>query len=353
MAKNQRVNALVKYWDQRPLAWDDMSQAGIQLYFRTSKSKNNIISRVVNKLSGAKQKFYNNTYKNITDLNDYDLAIISLSDSMNRNLPNYTKELQHKGVPYILLVQLATDLRMVTDLVLESLLKSYQGAKLVCFLNGDNAELTQRMLGVTLKNIQYVNNPFNYNQAFVPYTGAKDKYTLACVANLKTFHKGQDLLLTVLGQTKWKSRPVQLQLYGGGVNKILLERLVKTHGLEKQVFFMGYEADKTKIWSQNMVCILPSRMEGQSLAMLEAMSFGRMVISTSVGDAKRLVVDGKTGFIANSYTFNDIDAALERAWAHRENWEAIGVASRDHLNRLINQDPIDEFVGVIENVLKE
>lgn len=340
----------MKQWNKRPQAWDSLLEAGVHLYFRKSKPKNRLIKRIANKLLNYKDANSGSPFQTIPELTRYDLAVISLSDSMNRSLPSYTKVLQDKGVPYVLLVQLATDLRMVPDNILEALLRSYEGAKQVCFLNGDNAELTQRMLGVTLQSIKYVNNPFTYNQAYLPYSGTRDKYTLACVANLKTFHKGQDLLLAVLGQEKWKSRPIQLKLYGGGVNKKQLERLVTRYELEEKVLFMGYEVDKTKIWANNMGCILPSRMEGQSLAMLEAMSFGRMVISTAVGDAERLVVDGKTGFISNSLTFKDLDAALEHAWSNRENWESLGIVSRNHLNALVTENPIDKFVNVIENL---
>lgn len=341
---------MVKQWDQSPQAWNSLVESGVHLYFRSSKHKNRLIKRLGNKLLNSKDAYSASPFQTVPELKCYDLAVISLCDSMNRSLPSYTKVLQDKSVPYVLLVQLATDLRMVTDGTLEALLRSYEGAKLVCFLNGDNAELTQRMLGVTLQRVKYVNNPFIYNQAYLPYSGIRDKYTLACVANLKTFHKGQDLLLTVLGQEKWKSRPIQLQLYGGGVNRKQLERLVTRYGLEEKVLFMGYEVDKIKIWAHNMGCILPSRMEGQSLAMLEAMSFGRMVISTAVGDAERLVVDGKTGFIAYSFTSRALDAALERAWSNRENWESLGIVSRDHLNSLVTENPIDDFVTVIENL---
>jgi glycosyltransferase involved in cell wall biosynthesis len=344
------VDALVKQWDERPQAWDALLEAGVHLFFRKPKPKNSVLKRIGYKLWNTEDASTNNPFETGPELTRYDLAVISLCDSMNRSLPNYTKVLQENGVPYVLLVQLATDLRMVPDRVLEALLRSYEGAKQVCFLNGDNAALTQRMLGVTLPSIKYVNNPFKYNQAYLPYMGTRDTYTLACVANLKTFHKGQDLLLAVLGQEKWQSRPLQLQLYGGGVNKKQLERLVMRYGLEKKVMFMGYELDKTKIWENNLGCILPSRMEGQSLAMLEAMSFGRMVISTAVGDAERLVVDGITGFLADSFTFRAIDAALERAWANRENWESLGIVSRDHLNSLVTENPIDEFVTIIEKL---
>jgi glycosyltransferase involved in cell wall biosynthesis len=351
LAKTYTVSALVKQWDKRPQAWNALLEAGVHLYFRTSKPKNSLIKRIRNKLFNYKDVIKGNPFTKVPELTRYDLAVISVCDSMNRSLPSYTKVLQAKGVPYVLLVQLATDLRMVPDGMLEALLKSYEGAKQVCFLNGDNAELTQRMLGVTLQNVSYVNNPFIYNQGYLPYTGTKDQYTLACVANLKTFHKGQDLLLTVLGQEKWKSRPIQLRLYGEGVNRKQLERLVTRYGLEEKVMFMGYESEKTKIWANNMGCVLPSRMEGQSLAMLEAMSFGRMVISTAVGDAERLIEHGKTGFLIEYPTHEAIDKTLEEAWNFRNDWLGMGKLSREKLFDVITEEPVSFFAKQLSEVI--
>ena len=71
----------------------------------------------------------------------------------------------------------------------------------------------------------------------------------------------------------------------------------------KPCLHRGFETDKVKIWKKNVACIMPSRMEGQSLAMLEAMSFGRMIIATAVGDAPRLIKDGETGFLIDAPTF--------------------------------------------------
>ena len=48
--------------------------------------------------------------------------------------------------------------------------------------------------------------------------------------------------------------------------------------------------------------------------MLEAMSFGRMIIATAVGDAPRLVKDGETGFLIAAPTVALIDSVLEKAW---------------------------------------
>jgi glycosyltransferase involved in cell wall biosynthesis len=47
--------------------------------------------------------------------------------------------------------------------------------------------------------------------------------------------------------------------------------------------------------------ILPSRFEGVPLAILEAMSFGALVVSTNVGAVGEVITDGENGFLINPW----------------------------------------------------
>ncbi|WNH09625.1 glycosyltransferase [Thalassobellus suaedae] len=98
--------------------------------------------------------------------------------------------------------------------------------------------------------------------------------------------------------------------------------------------------------------VIPSRMEGQSLAMLEAMAYGRMVISTKVGDAERLVKHNETGFLIDAPTVALIDLALEKAWKERTNWVEMGKLSRKHLFEMIQKDPVIDFSNKLEELIK-
>jgi len=111
---------------------------------------------------------------------------------------------------------------------------------------------------------------------------------------------------------------------------------------------MGFERNKETIWKENMACIMPSRMEGQSLAMLEAMSFGRMIISTNVGDAERLIEHGETGFICDA-TVESVNKILDEAWNKRTDWLKIVKRSNDRLYTLITEDPVITFANILAN----
>jgi glycosyltransferase involved in cell wall biosynthesis len=67
------------------------------------------------------------------------------------------------------------------------------------------------------------------------------------------------------------------------------------------VRFLGQRApeDLGPLYSDSDVFCLPSRMEGLPLALIEAMAYGLPAIATPVGCIGDLVIDGKTGLLAN------------------------------------------------------
>jgi hypothetical protein len=77
-----------------------------------------------------------------------------------------------------------------------------------------------------------------------------------------------------------------------------------------------------------------------------------MVISTDVGDANRLVVDGVTGYLIDAPTFKLIDIVLEKAWSFRNNWIDMGIKSREHLFNIIDQDPVENFSKKLIDLIK-
>lgn len=131
---------------------------------------------------------------------------------------------------------------------------------------------------------------------------------------------------------------------------MLLERLVKKYEI-KNVVFKGYVSDVADIWKTNHLLVLPSRVEGQALALIEAMWCYRGAVVTDVGGAKELVIDGETGFIADLPTVGHIDKALEKAWSMRDQWENIGRNAGRKVRNIYQDHPVASFTQEIEKVL--
>jgi glycosyltransferase involved in cell wall biosynthesis len=283
------------------------------------------------------------------DYNDYDHVFISVGNHLDVKLIDLAEHLTSKKVDYSIIVQLATDLRLVNDTTIKRFTDVYLNAAKVFYLSEDNIYKTELTLAEELSNKEKINNPFYYNQSYTALS--TDKFNLACVAAFISFHKAQDVLISVLNQEKWKQRAIKLNLYGDGINANQIKKLIQKYHLENHVEIKGYVQNKEDIWKENMVCIMPSRMEGQSLAMLEAMSHGRMVIATDVGDSVNLIKENETGFLIEAATFKHIDEALEKAWNVKEKWVDYGLNSRQHLYHYIKQDPVVEFANKIKKLV--
>jgi glycosyltransferase involved in cell wall biosynthesis len=70
-------------------------------------------------------------------------------------------------------------------------------------------------------------------------------------------------------------------------------------GLERDVFFIGRCEKIAELLSISEVCVLSSKAEGFSNAILEYMAAARPVVVTDVGGAREAVIEGETGYIVS------------------------------------------------------
>ena len=86
-----------------------------------------------------------------------------------------------------------------------------------------------------------------------------------------------------------------LLLVGDGPEREALENQSKALGIANRVVFAGYRKDATLLLGVMDLFILPSRSEGLSIALLEAMSIGVPVLVTDVGENRVVLNDGEYG----------------------------------------------------------
>ena len=110
--------------------------------------------------------------------------------------------------------------------------------------------------------------------------------------------KGYDRLIAafaaMLQVSGSDSAPVLL-LVGDGPGKDDLGRQAKALGVESAVRFAGYRRDARCFYDVMDLFLLPSRSEGLSIALLEAMAAGVPVLVTDVGENRRVLEDGACG----------------------------------------------------------
>jgi glycosyltransferase involved in cell wall biosynthesis len=104
-----------------------------------------------------------------------------------------------------------------------------------------------------------------------------------CVGRLSAV-KGQDVLLDAWATVVRAVPRALLLLAGDGPDRAELE----ARALER-VRFLGRPADLPAVYAAADLVVIPSRSEGMSITMLEAMARGRSVVSTEVGGAREAI----------------------------------------------------------------
>jgi glycosyltransferase involved in cell wall biosynthesis len=90
----------------------------------------------------------------------------------------------------------------------------------------------------------------------------------------------------------------RLFLAGDGELREPLQVLARTLGVEGRVRFLGMREDVPDLLAAADIFVLSSRWEGSPLAVMEAMTAGKPVVATAVGDVPELVDHLVNGFLA-------------------------------------------------------
>lgn len=121
--------------------------------------------------------------------------------------------------------------------------------------------------------------------------------------------KNQAMLLHVHARFLEHYPNAHLSLAGDGPESDKLKALARQLGLTDQVSFLGYRSDIAELMRTFDWFCLTSLSEGLPLVAIEAMASARPVVSTAVGGLPEIVIDGRTGFLAQS---EDVDGMLAR-----------------------------------------
>lgn len=100
---------------------------------------------------------------------------------------------------------------------------------------------------------------------------------------------------------------IKLLLVGKGEVEDELKQITRIHGLEKNVFFLGYRNDIPNILNCSDIYVHPSIWDSLPRSLLEAMAVGLPVIATNVSGIPEVVHDEFNGFLVEPRT--DVDIA--------------------------------------------
>ncbi|MBN2071701.1 MAG: glycosyltransferase family 4 protein [Candidatus Krumholzibacteriota bacterium] len=125
--------------------------------------------------------------------------------------------------------------------------------------------------------------------------GIDDESIILLFTGRLSRQKNLDILLEAMEQV---ARPgLKLLIAGKGPERERLERIASKETLNGSVSFLGPVEDPEILYRAADIFVLPSREEGMSNSLLEAMSSGLKVIATDISGSCELIDDGISGLL--------------------------------------------------------
>jgi glycosyltransferase involved in cell wall biosynthesis len=128
----------------------------------------------------------------------------------------------------------------------------------------------------------------------------------------------------------------------GGAFRRELEDMAGALGVADRVAFAGYRPAAPAELAEVDALVLPSRIEGLPVVVLEAMAHGKPVIATPVGGTAELVVHGETGIIVHDV--DELAAALRRLSDEPGEGRRMGEAGRRRVEEKFSEDAMTRRV---------
>jgi glycosyltransferase involved in cell wall biosynthesis len=138
-------------------------------------------------------------------------------------------------------------------------------------------------------------------------------------------------------------------IVGDGPLKDMLLDKRKELGLEQQVHFAGLQTEVRPYLAAFDIFMMSSEFEGLPLALLEAMSSGRPVISTDAGGIKEVIIHERDGLLVGVEEPEKLVECAAQLLADPNKRKAFGLQGR---NRIIESFSMIKMVKELEDVYR-
>ena len=161
------------------------------------------------------------------------------------------------------------------------------------------------------------------------------------------YQKGIDLLLDAVLQVDLRKRGWTLVLVGDGNEKARLRAKSREMGLDDLIFWKDPTPQIMKEYRDAAFVVLPSRFEGTSNSMLEALAMGLPVV-TSLAGAGDVVKDDVNGIVLQELSVENLANALERMVSDSDLRKKLTLSCISQIDRGVSKKKISERESLFE-----
>ncbi len=344
LLEGKEVKILIKKWSNDHENINILRSKGAQIFYLGEKNPEQ--KGFIQKIFTKKLKKRNIPFKDLI-LDGVDKILVSQGDTFSTFGNTLFQELLKLDKSVYLISEHLSDTGIPSTEIRKIARNSLNRIEKFFFVSNRSLELTKRYLNSSGDNFLLVNNPVNLKDKKIVEYPKNKTLNFGVVARLDCKFKGQDILLEVLSQEKWKKRDWSCNLYGSGVDHQYLDDLISTYGLNDKVVIRGHIKSVKGIWRKNHILVLSSISEGTPLSLIEAQICGRVAIGTDVGGVSEVIHDNINGWIAQAPLKSYLDDAMERAWNERDKWEQMGKVAHDMVMKRYEEDAGEQLFNII------
>lgn len=108
--------------------------------------------------------------------------------------------------------------------------------------------------------------------------------------------------------------------------------------------YFGTISNIKEIVSQYGVFVLPSYHEGMPKSTLEALSLGRIIITTDAPGCRETVIDGYNGFLVKPKSLNSLYSIMEKVFLHYKDFSYMSSNSRTMAENKFDEEKVNQVI---------
>jgi glycosyltransferase involved in cell wall biosynthesis len=160
--------------------------------------------------------------------------------------------------------------------------------------------------------------------------GLGERLVLAAVGRLYDLKNHAGLLRAFAGVFGATSE-ARLVITGPG-DPSELHGLARQLGIQEQVIITGPRQDIPAVLAASDVFVHPALAESFGMVIIEAMALATPIVSTPVGIAPEVIIDGVNGVLCRGLDDDALAEGLRSVLALRPRWPALGLAARERVS---------------------
>jgi len=165
--------------------------------------------------------------------------------------------------------------------------------------------------------------------------------------------KDQRLLLQAFSNLQGDGNKLRLVLVGDGPERGSLESMREKLSCKDRIVFLGERSDIEYLLPMLDIFVLPSKNEGISNTILEAMATGLPVVATRVGGNPELVIHSKTGLLFPSGDVKGLTEAIDFYVGHEEERRVHGARGRSEAEQRFSLGRmVEEYESLYTSLLR-